>query len=264
MHNFEYHRPTSVADAVQSLKGAEDGKILAGGMTLIPTLKQRLAAPSDLIDLGAIAELKGIKDEGGMITIGAATPHAMVAESEVVRRVIPALADLAEGIGDPQVRNRGTIGGSIANSDPAADYPAALVGLDATVQTDRRRIKADDFFKGLFETALEEDEIVTAVSFPKPEKACYAKFPNPASRYAMVGVMVARAGGAVRVAVTGAGPCVFRLPEMEQALSGNFSPDAIKGIEISADGLNSDIHGSAAYRAHLVSVMARRAVTDCA
>jgi aerobic carbon-monoxide dehydrogenase medium subunit len=264
MHNFEYHRPTSVADAVQALKGAEDGKILAGGMTLIPTLKQRLAAPSDLIDLGAIAELKGIKDEGGTITIGAATPHVMVAESEVVRRAIPALADLAEGIGDPQVRNRGTIGGSIANSDPAADYPAALVGLDATVQTDRRRIRADDFFKGLFETALEEDEIVTAVSFPKPEKACYAKFPNPASRYAMVGVMVARTGGGVRVAVTGAGPCVFRLPEMEQALSGSFSPEAIKGIEISADGLNSDIHGSAAYRAHLVSVMARRAVTDCA
>lgn len=264
MHNFEYHRPTSVADAVQALKSAEDGKILAGGMTLIPTLKQRLATPSDLIDLGAIAEIKGIRDEGGTIVIGAATPHVMVAESEVVRRAIPALADLAEGIGDPQVRNRGTIGGSIANSDPAADYPAALVGLDATVRTDRRQIKADDFFMDLFETALEEGEIVTAVSFPKPEKACYAKFPNPASRYAMVGVMVAQTSGGVRVAVTGAGPCVFRVPEMEQALSGSFLPDAIKDIGISADGLNSDIHGSAAYRAHLVSVMARRAVIGCA
>ena len=260
MYNFAYHRPASLADAVQALKSAEDGRLLAGGMTLIPTLKQRLAAPSDLIDLGAIAELKGIKEDGDAILVGALTPHAEVAGSEIVRRTIPALAALAEGIGDPQVRNRGTIGGSIANNDPAADYPAAVLGLDATVRTDRREIRADDFFKGLFETALEPDEIITAVVFPKPEKAGYAKFANPASRYAMVGVMVARTGGSVRVAVTGAGPGVFRVPEMEAALASNFSPDAVKNIKVPADGLNSDMHGSAEYRAHLVSVMAARAV----
>ena len=264
MYNFAYHRPASLADAVQALKSAEDGRLLAGGMTLIPTLKQRLAAPSDLIDLGAIAELKGIKEDGDAILVGALTPHAEVAGSEIVRRTIPALAALAEGIGDPQVRNRGTIGGSIANNDPAADYPAAVLGLDATVRTDRREIRADDFFKGLFETALEEGEIITAVRFPRPEKAGYAKFPNPASRYAMVGVMVAKRGSEVRVAVTGAGPCVFRVPEMEQALAGNFTPDAVKDIKVSPDGLNSDIHGSADYRAHLVTVMARRAVAACA
>ena len=178
----------------------------------------------------------------------------------VVKQAIPALAALAGGIGDPQVRNRGTIGGSIANNDPAADYPAALVGLDATVQTNKRKIKADDFFKGMFETALQDGEIVTAVSFPKPEKAGYAKFPNPASRYAMVGVLVAKTGGAVRVAVTGAGPGVFRAAEMEKALATPFPADAIKAIKVKADGLNSDIHGSADYRAHLVTVMAGRAV----
>jgi carbon-monoxide dehydrogenase medium subunit len=263
MYDFVYHRPASLAEAVQVLKSAEDGRALAGGMTLIPTLKQRLAAPSDLVDLGAVAELRGIKEDGDRIVIGALTPHAEVAGSELVRKTIPALADLAEGIGDPQVRNRGTIGGSIANNDPAADYPAAIVGLDAIVRTDRREIKADDFFMGLFETALEEGELVTAVRFPRPEKAGYAKFPNPASRYAMVGVMVAKIGNAVRVAVTGAGPCVFRMPEMEQALASNFTPDAIKDIKVSPDGLNSDLHGSAAYRAHLVTVMARRAVAAC-
>jgi carbon-monoxide dehydrogenase medium subunit len=263
MYDFVYHRPASLADAVKALKSAEDGRALAGGMTLIPTLKQRLAAPSDLVDLGAVAELRGIKEDGDRIVIGALTPHAEVAGSELVRKTIPALADLAEGIGDPQVRNRGTIGGSIANNDPAADYPAAIVGLDAIVRTDRREIKADDFFMGLFETALEEGELVTAVRFPRPEKAGYAKFPNPASRYAMVGVMVAKIGNAVRVAVTGAGPCVFRMPEMEQALASNFTPDAIKAIKVSPDGLNSDLHGSAAYRAHLVTVMARRAVAAC-
>jgi carbon-monoxide dehydrogenase medium subunit len=191
------------------------------------------------------------------------TTHAEVAHSAEVKKTIPALAALAEGIGDPQVRNRGTIGGSISNNDPAADYPAGLVALGATVITDRRRIAADDFFKGMFETALQDGEIVTAVSFPKPDKAAYMKFPNPASRYAMVGVFVARTGGGIRVAVTGAGPGVFRATEMEKALAGSFSADAIKSVKVPAAGLNSDMHGSAEYRAHLVNVMARRAVTAC-
>ena len=260
MHNFAYHRPSSLTEAAKVLQSASEGKILAGGMTLIPTLKQRLAAPSDLIDLSRIPELRGIRADAASLTIGAMTPHNDVANSSDVKRMIPALAVLAEGIGDPQVRNRGTIGGSIANNDPAADYPAAVLGLGATVKTSKRDIKADDFFKGLFETALEPDEIITAVVFPKPEKAGYAKFANPASRYAMVGVMVARTGGSVRVAVTGAGPGVFRVPEMEAALASNFSPDAVKNIKVPADGLNSDMHGSAEYRAHLVSVMAARAV----
>jgi carbon-monoxide dehydrogenase medium subunit len=258
MHNFSYQRPASLAEVAKLLSG--EAKLLAGGMTLLPTLKQRLAQPSALVDLGAVAELKGIKAEGGGLTIGAMTTHAEVAHSAEVKRTIPALAALAEGIGDPQVRNRGTIGGSISNADPAADYPAGLVGLGATVITNKRKIAADDFFKGLFETALGDGEIVTAVSFPKPEKAGYAKFPNPASRYAMVGVFVAKTGGGVRVAVTGAGPSVFRVAEMEKALAGNFSADAIKGIKVAATNLNSDMHGSAEYRAHLVSVMAGRAV----
>jgi carbon-monoxide dehydrogenase medium subunit len=258
MHNFSYQRPTSLAEAAKLLSG--EAKLLAGGMTLLPTLKQRLAQPSALVDLGAVAELKGIKSEGGGLTIGAMTTHAEVAHSAEVKRTIPALAVLAEGIGDPQVRHRGTIGGSISNADPAADYPAGLVGLGATVITNKRKIAADDFFKGLFETALGDGEIVTAVSFPKPDKAGYAKFPNPASRYAMVGVFVARTGGGVRVAVTGAGPSVFRVPEMEKALAGNFSADAVKSIKVPSKNLNSDLHGSAEYRAHLVSVMAARAV----
>jgi len=258
MNNFSYQRPTSLAEAAKLLSG--EAKLLAGGMTLLPTLKQRLAQPSALVDLGAVAELKGIKAEGGGLTIGAMTTHAEVAHSAEVKRTIPALAVLAEGIGDPQVRNRGTIGGSISNADPAADYPAGLVGLGATVITNKRKIAADDFFKGLFETALGDGEIVTAVSFPKPEKAGYAKFPNPASRYAMVGVLVAKTGGGVRVAVTGAGPSVFRVPEMEKALAGNFSADAVKSIKVASKNLNSDMHGSAEYRAHLVSVMAARAV----
>ena len=260
MYDFSYHRPGSLADAAKALAASSDSKLLAGGMTLLPTLKQRLANPSDLIDLGAIAELKGIKVDGSGVTIGAMTTHAEVAHSAEVKKAIPALAALAEGIGDPQVRNRGTIGGSISNNDPAADYPAALVGLDATVQTNKRMIKAEDFFKGMFETALDEGEIVTAVSFPKPEKAGYAKFPNPASRYAMVGVMVAKTGGGVRVAVTGAGPVVFRQQDMEKALAGSFSADALANVNTDSKGLNSDMHGSAAYRAHLVGVMARRAV----
>lgn len=260
MYNFQYHKPQSVADAVKAIGGKEDAKLLAGGMTLIPTLKQRLAKPSDLVDLGKIAELKGIKREGNAVVIGAMTRHAEVATSDVVKGAIPALAHLAEGIGDPQVRNRGTIGGSIANNDPAADYPSAVLALNATVITNKRRIAADDFFKGMFETALGPDEIITAVSFPIPEKAGYAKFPNPASRYAVVGVFVARTGGGVRVAVTGAAPCVFRQKDMEAALGKSWSADAVANIKQSANGLNADIHASAEYRAHLVTVMAKRAV----
>jgi carbon-monoxide dehydrogenase medium subunit len=260
MYAFAYHRPSTVAEAVSLLQGATDGQFLAGGHTLIPTLKQRLASPSDLIDLGAIGELKGIRQEGDALVVGATTPHAEVAESEIVRSTIPALAHLAEHIGDAQVRNRGTIGGSIANNDPASDYPAAVLGLNATVRTNQREIAADDYFTGMFETALREHEIITAVRFPGPAKAGYVKFPNPASRYAIVGVMVAQTGGQTRVAVTGAGPSVFRLPEFEQALGSNFSADAIKDLSVGSADLNSDIHASAEYRAHLVKVMARRAV----
>jgi len=260
MYEFNVHKPGSVTDAVSALKSADDGKFMAGGQTLIPTLKQRLASPSDVVDLGGIGELKGISDEGSAIKIGAMTTHAEVASSDVVASGIPALAHLAGHIGDPQVRNRGTIGGSIANADPAADYPAAIVGLNATVHTNQRSIAADDFFTGLFETALNDDEIVTAVSFPKPTKAGYQKFPNPASRYAIVGVMVAQTGGETRVAVTGAGASVFRSSDAESALSGNFSADALNSLSISPTNLNSDIHASADYRAHLVGVMAKRAV----
>ncbi len=260
MYNFEYHQAKSVADAATLLSRKPEAKLMAGGMTLIPTLKQRLAKPSDVIDLGRIADLKGIKREGNAVVIGAMTRHYDVATSDVVKSAIPALADLASHIGDPAVRNRGTIGGSIANNDPAADYPSAVVALNATIITNKRKIAADDFFKGLFETALGPDEVITAVSFPIPEKAAYMKFPNPASRYAIVGVFVAKTGTDVRVGVTGAGPCVFRQKDMEAALSKSWSPDAIKGIAQKQDGLNSDIHASAEYRAHLVGVMARRAV----
>ncbi|HXZ03108.1 MAG TPA: xanthine dehydrogenase family protein subunit M [Stellaceae bacterium] len=260
MYNFEYQRPQSLADAAKAIAGKEEAKLLAGGMTLIPTLKQRLARPSDLIDLGRIAELKGIKRDGNAVVVGAMSRHVEVATSDVVTGAIPALAHLAGHIGDPQVRNRGTIGGSVANNDPAADYPAAVLALNATVITNKRKIAADDFFKGMFETALAPDEIITAVSFPVPEKAAYVKFPNPASRYAVVGVMVARTGGGVRVAVTGAGPVVFRQKEMEAALGKSWSADAVASIKQNAAGLNSDIHASAEYRAHLVTVMAKRAV----
>jgi carbon-monoxide dehydrogenase medium subunit len=263
MYDFTYQKPASLADAAKAIAAAEDGKLMAGGMTLIPTLKQRLARPSDVIDLGKITELAGIKKEGSAIVIGAMTRHADVAHSDVVKSAIPALADLADGIGDPQVRNRGTLGGSIANNDPAADYPGAVVALGATVHTNKRKIAGDDFFTGMFETALEPNEIVTAVSFPPADKAAYAKFPNPASRYAIVGVFVAKTGSGVRVAVTGAGPCVFRVPEMEQALAKSFSADAIKNIKVPASNLNSDIHASSEYRAHLINVMARRAVAAC-
>ncbi len=259
MHAFNYHRATSVEDAAAAFKAAEDGAYLSGGHTLLPTMKQRLAAPSDLIDLAGIAGLAGIAVDGAAVEVGARTPHAAVAASAEVQGAIPALAALAGKIGDPQVRNKGTIGGSVANNDPAADYPAALVGLAATVVTNARTIAADDFFTGLFETALDEGEIITAVRFPRPAKAGYAKFPNPASRYAIVGVMAAETADGVRIAVTGAGPCVFRATAMEAALGGSLNADAALPA-LSADGLNSDIHASAEYRAHLVGVMAQRAM----
>ena len=223
-------------------------------------MKLRLANPSDLIDLSGLDDLKGIKQEGNAIVVGAMTIHAQVASAPEVKEHLPALADLAESIGDPQVRNRGTIGGSIANADPAADYPAAVLGLGATVHTSTRTIAADDFFTGFFETALEPNELITAVSFPIPKRAAYMKFPNPASRYAIVGVMVSDGDDGVRLAVTGAGSSVFRVTEMEQALAGDFAPEMVEQIDVSADGLNEDLHASADYRAHLITVMAKRAV----
>ncbi len=260
MYDFKFQRPTSLDAATKALAAAEDGKYLAGGMTLIPTMKQRLAQPSDLIDLSAIDALSGIRREGDALVIGATTTHAEVAASKEVRNAIPALAELANHIGDPAVRARGTIGGSIANADPAADYPAAVVGLAATVQTNKRSVAADDFFTGLFETVLDDGELVTEVRFPIPARAGYAKFPNPASRYAVVGVLVAEGPGGTRVAVTGAGASVFRVADMEKALAGDFSPQAVANISVPASGLNSDIHASDEYRAHLVTVMAKRAV----
>ena len=260
MYEFTYRRATSVDEAVEMLASAEDPKVLSGGMTLLPTMKQRLAQPSDLIDISHIAELSGIRRGDERIIIGAATRHAEVAASDEVRKAIPALAELADHIGDAQVRNRGTLGGSVANADPAADYPAALLALSAEVTTNQRSIRADDFFVDIFETALEENELVTSISFAIPQCAAYMKFPNPASRYAIVGVMVAKFAGQVRVAVTGAGGKAFRYEEMEQALSKSFTPQSLENISLSDDGLNSDIHASAEYRAHLVGVMARRAV----
>lgn len=261
MYQFNYQKAGSQDDAISAAGSAEDPKFLAGGMTLIPTLKQRLAQPSDLIDLSGIDGLTGVEDNGDSITIGAMTRHVDVANSDTVKSKIPALAHLASHIGDPQVRNRGTIGGSLANNDPAADYPAAVLGLNATVITNKREIAAGDFFDGMFTTALEDDELITAVKFPVPDKAGYTKFPNPASRYALVGVMVAQTGGEIRVAVTGAGQDgVFRASEIESALSSDWSAEAAKGVKMSDKDLNSDIHASAEYRAHLISVMASRAV----
>jgi len=260
MYAFEYQQPKSLADAAKALSSSS-GKALAGGQSLVAAMKLRLAQPGALVDLRAIPELSGIRKEGDAIVIGAMTRHADVANSAVVKGAIPALAVLAEGIGYRQVRNMGTIGGSIANNDPAADWPAAIVALNATVQTNKRKIAAADFFKGMYETALAGDEIITAVSFPMPKKAAYAKFPNPASRFALVGVFVAQfADGSVRVAVTGAAPSVFRASALETALAKNFTSDAAKAVKIDAKGLNSDLHGSAEYRAHLVAVMAGRAV----
>jgi len=260
MYQFQYFRPKSLDEARKLYENNGDAKFLAGGQTLIPTMKQRLAQPTALIDIGGIAGLSGVKVAGGAVTIGAATKHHDVATSPEVQKAIPALAHLAAHIGDPAVRHMGTIGGSIANNDPAADYPAAVLGLGGTIKTTSRTIDADDFFTGMFETALEEGEIVTEVAFPVPERAAYMKFPNPASRYAMVGVFVAKTKGGVRVAVTGAASSVYRESAMEAALAKSFTPDAVANIKVSTANMNSDLHGSAEYRAHLVTVMAKRAV----
>jgi carbon-monoxide dehydrogenase medium subunit len=264
MYNFTYHRPGDLSAAVARLRDASEAKLLAGGMTLLPTMKQRLAAPSDVIDLAAIPDLAGIRRDGNELVIGAMTRHADVAASDVVKQAVPALASLAEGIGDPAVRHCGTIGGSVANADPAADYPAGVLALDAVVETTERRIPADAFFTGLFETALEPSEIITAVRFRIPDRAHYLKFPHPASGYAVVGVFVARFGAAVRVAVTGAGPHAFRVTEMETALAQTFSPKAISGIAVSPSMLIGDVHCSAEYRAHVIGVLAQRAVSAIA
>jgi carbon-monoxide dehydrogenase medium subunit len=262
MQSFQFSNAKNVAEAKAA--AASGAKILAGGQSLLPSMRLGLAAPDALASLGAIADLKGITVAGGVVKIGAMTTHATVAASAEVRAAIPALADLANHIGDRQVRNRGTIGGSLANNDPAACYPAAVLGLGATVHTDRRDIAADDFFVGLYTTALAEDEIITAVSFPIPEKAGWQKFKQPASRFSIVGVFTSKglssAGGGVRVAVTGAGSGVFRATELEAKLSGNYSAAALAGATVSADGMNSDLHGSAEYRAALVPVLAARAV----
>lgn len=260
MYQFKYQRAKSVADAAAVISKNADAKLLAGGQSLIAALKLRLSQPSDLVDLGSIAELRGIKVEGNAVTIGAMTRHAEVAASAEVKKAIPALASLAASIGDRQVRNMGTIGGSVAHNDPAADYPAAVLGLAATITTNKRKIAADQFFKGMYETALQAGEVITSVTFPCPKRAAYVKFKNPASRYAIVGVFVADTGSGVRVAVTGAAPAVFRVAEMEKALASKFAPESVAEIKVPEKGLNSDLHAKADYRAHLITVMARRAV----
>jgi carbon-monoxide dehydrogenase medium subunit len=261
MYNFNYHKAGSVAEAASLAMLHPDGKLLAGGQTLLPTMKQRLASPTDIIDLATLNDLRGIEVKDGVVTIKALTRHVAVATSADVQKTIPALAEMAGMIGDPAVRNKGTIGGSIANNDPAADYPSACLALGATIHTNKRSIAAEDFFIGLFETALGEGELITSVSFPAPDKANYQKFRNPASRYAIVGVFVAKKGADVRVAVTGAGDSgVFRQKDFEAALKSNFAPAALDGKSQSADGLNSDIHADAEYRAHLIGVLTKRAV----
>ena len=258
MYAFEYQRPTSRADAVSAAGG--DARYLAGGQSLVQAMKLRLSQSERLVDLGAVADLKGIKADANSVTIGAMTTHAAVAASADVRKLIPALAELAGGIGDPMVRNMGTIGGSIANADPAACYPAAVVGLGATVQTNKRSIAGDSFFTGLFETALEPGELIVGVSFPAAQKAAYVKYKQPASRFALIGVFVSQGAGDVRVAVTGAKGSVFRAASIEAALAKSFTPEAAKAVKMPTDGINSDMHGSAAYRAAMISVMASRAV----
>jgi aerobic carbon-monoxide dehydrogenase medium subunit len=259
MENFGYHKPATIPAAVKLAK-TKGAKLLSGGMTLIPTMKQGLASPSHIIDLSGTKN-SGVKASAKSVVIKAGTTHAEVAGDKSLHKAIPGLAKLAGGIGDPHVRHRGTIGGSIANNDPAADYPAAALGLGATIHTNSRKIAADKYFTGMFSTALKGNEIVTAVEFPVVKRAAYAKFPNPASLYAMVGVFVSQdTKGKVRLAVTGAGPGVFRIPAMEEALEKDFSEAAIAGIKVSSKGVNADMHGSAAYRAHLINVMARRAV----
>ena len=263
MNDFQYHRPASLAEAADLLSSASgEATLLAGGQSLLPIMKLDLAEPAHLVSVSGLTELSGIREVDGVLEIGAASTHAEVHESEVVRGAIPALADLAGRIGDPQVRNRGTLGGSIAHADPAADYPAAIVGLSATVVTNRREIAADDFFQGMFATALDEGEIIVTVRFLIPDAAAYTKFPNPASKYAVVGVLVARTGDAVRVAVTGAGPSVFRAGDLENALQADFRVEAVGSV--AADGLLDDGDASAEYRAHLVGVLTKRAVAACA
>ncbi len=261
MYNFTYHRATGLRQAGNMLAKLDEAKLLAGGQTLLPTMKQRLASPANLIDIGRIEGLSGIELKGRSLAIGAMARHAEVAASPVVHEHLAALAELAEQIGDPHVRHMGTLGGSVANNDPNADYPAACLGLGATIVTTKRRIKADEFFTGLFETALEPDEIIKQVIFPLVKKAAYVKFPNPASRYALVGVFVSKRGSENRVAVTGAGASgVFRVAAFEEALKKRFSPKSLEGLTVPATGLAGDIHGSAEYRAHLIAVLARRAV----
>jgi carbon-monoxide dehydrogenase medium subunit len=260
MYAFRYSRPHDVADAVARLRADSEAKLLAGGMTLIPSMKYRLAAPTALLDIGRLAQLQGIAEVDGRLAIGAGVRHVDVADDRIVQERIPELAVLAGTIGDPQVRNRGTLGGSLANNDPAADYPAAALALAARVETDRRTLAADDFFVDLFTTALEPDEIVVRVSFAIPKRAGYAKFRHPASGYAMAGVFVAELDDGIRVAVTGAGPCVFRHRAAEQALERAFSATAVADIDCPADGLNADFHAPAAYRAQLVKVMTAEAV----
>ncbi|MEX0319116.1 MAG: xanthine dehydrogenase family protein subunit M [Ruegeria sp.] len=258
MYNFEFEKPSTIADAVAAL-GSEDAQALGGGQTLIPTLKQRLAAPAKLVSLSGIAEMKGVcVEDDGSLSIGGGTTHATVAREAA--GTYPALADLASHIGDPAVRNRGTIGGSLANNDPSACYPAAALGSGATIRTNAREIAVDDYFQGMFTTALDEGEIITSVRFPVPQAANYQKFLQPASRFALVGVFVARFADGVRVAVTGASEDgVFRWSEAEQALSGNFSADAVSGLSVDPAGMIGDLHGTKEYRAHLVGVMTRRA-----
>ncbi|QTD43762.1 FAD binding domain-containing protein [Ottowia testudinis] len=258
MYAFTFERPTTQADAVALAKAG--GKPLAGGQTLLASMKLRLASPEQLVDLSAVKELAGVRTEGDSVVIGAMTRHRDVAHNAAVRAMIPALATLAEGIGDKQVRAMGTIGGSLANNDPAADYPAAVLGLNATVITTEREIAADDYFQGMFATALNDGELITAVRFPKPQRAAYMKFKQPASLFAMIGVFVAQTGQGVRVAVTGGGNGVFRHTRLEEALTRSFTPEAAAGVKTDPSELNGDLHGSAEYRAHLVGVMAQRAV----
>ncbi|MDH4191342.1 MAG: xanthine dehydrogenase family protein subunit M [Betaproteobacteria bacterium] len=260
MHAFNYHRPSSLADAATLAGKSADAKLLAGGQSLVQAMKLRLASPTDIIDLGTLKGLDAIKVSGSAVEVGAMARHAEVANSADVKKAIPALAMLAGSIGDRQVRNMGTLGGSLANSDPAADYPAAVLALGATVITNKGKHEADKFFKGLYETALGKGEVITAVSFPVAKRAAYVKFKNPASRFAIVGVFVAETSNGVRVAVTGAGACAFRVPEMEKALAAKFAPESVANVKVKADNLNSDLHASAEYRAHLITVMAKRAV----
>ncbi len=262
MDDFNYHRPKKIEEAIMLYRDSDDPMYLSGGMTLIPTMKQRLAEPTDVIDLSGIRELTGIKSTKQKISIGAFTRHNEVATNDSVKANLPVLSNLAGGIGDNQVRNRGTIGGSVANSDPAADYPAAVIGLGANVVTQKREIAGDDFFLDLFETALEPGEIVVRLDFPIPNRAAYQKFANPASRYAIVGVLVAEFSKEIRVGVTGAGPCAFRASGIEQELANNIDLSALDRVEVPDAGFNNDLHASAEYRAHLVKVMAKRGLEE--